>query len=87
MIEALLAIIAAELGFAVFLGVAIFAMEFYSLYTRYQALKDEAGLTKIRVTPEEMESLLSGKGIPGLHVPGTKKVAEEVPAAASGQYL
>lgn len=88
MIEILLAIIAAELGFAVMLGVAIFAMEFYSLYTRFQAMKEEASVTKIRLTPDEMEQLLSGKGLPGMPANLQKKLADDAtPSAASGQYL
>jgi hypothetical protein len=83
MIEILLAIIAAELGFAVLLGVGVFSMEFYSLWVRYKAMQEEAGVTKIRLSPEEMEQLLSGKGIPSLKgVPGAKPVAE----AAEGQH-
>lgn len=86
MIETLLAIIAAELGFAVMLGVGVFALEFYSLYTRYQAMKEDAAVTKIRITPDEMEQLLAGKGLPAIK--GMPGKVEEVPAAAaSGQYL
>lgn len=89
MIEILLGIIAAELGFAVLLGVAIFALEFYSLYTRYQAMKEESGMTRIRLTPDEMEQLLSGKGLPGLSPALGKKLADDgtPPVASGGQYL
>ena len=87
MIEVLLAIIAAELGFGVLIGMGIFGMEFYSLWLRYKAIREEAGATKIRLSPEEMEQLLAGKGLPALKVPSQKPAAETVTMAAAGQYL
>lgn len=84
MIEILLAIIAAELGFAVLLGIGVFSMEFYSLYTRYQAIKEDAHMTKIRLSPEEMENLLSGKGLPE-KIGGVPKAPEAKPVV-HGMY-
>lgn len=86
MIETLLAIIAAEFGFIICVGVAIFGIEMYSLWLRFQAIKEEQGLTKIHVSPEEMKALLSGGGLP-LSKMGTDKPVSEEAVKASGQYL
>lgn len=86
MIEILLAIIAAELGFALLIGVGIFGFEFYSLWLRYKTMKEEAGLTRIRLSPEEMEKLLSGGGLPDKLSGAVKPVADPTAAPVHGMY-
>ena len=85
MVEMLLAIIAAELGFGVLIGMGIFGMEFYSLWLRYKAIREEAGSTKIRLNPDEMEQLLSGKGLPE-KLGGATKVPTAAASPTHGAY-
>lgn len=83
MVETLLAIIAAELGLAVLVAIGIFGLEFYSLWLRFKAVREEQGMTKIRLSPEEMKDLLGGKGLPGME-DIKKPVTTDI---AKGQYL
>ena len=83
-IVALLAIIAAELGLALLVALGIFGLEFYSLWLRYKAVREDAGLTKIRLSPEEMTDLLGGKGLPE-KIGGVKPVSAET--AKHGVYI
>jgi hypothetical protein len=80
----LLSVITAELGFICAVGAAIFAFEMYSMWLRWQAIKEEQKLTKIHLSPEQMKSLLGGKGLP------LDQMGDEAPTdvvKASGQYL
>lgn len=86
MTDFLLAVIAAELGFIICVGTAIFGFEMYSLWLRFKAIREEAGVAKIRISPEEMKALLGGGTLPLDKIPGEKPVSEEA-IKASGQYL
>lgn len=82
MISLLLGIIAAEIGLILVIAFGIIGIEFYSMFLRSKAIDAENKLMKIRVSPEELSSMLGGKGLPSVSPVDPKSTP-----GLSGHYL